>query len=162
MIDAFGETVYRLSLNKQRRRGDPVRLLDYEAVNEQRADMGLTDAEIAQRVGLSVDQARFIRIYLERQNYRIDQHRRLFALGGGRRWRPEKYSDPAQRMSYPEPGLRVKKRLLLIQPRYQGSLLKVCGTKRFSIPGWQGQFHRILMPRCSLLNKTRSATPRLK
>ena len=108
MIDAFGETVYRLSLNKQRRRGDPVRLLDYEAVNEQRADMGLTDAEIAQRVGLSVDQARFIRSYLERQNYRIDQHRRLFALGGGRRWRPEKYNDPAQRMSYPEPGLRVK------------------------------------------------------
>ncbi len=111
MIDAFGETVYRLSLNKQRRRGDPVRLLDYEAVNEQRADMGLTDAEIAQRVGLSVDQARFIRIFLERQNYRIDQHRRLFDLGGGRRWRPEKYNDPAQRMSYPEPGLRVKKAL---------------------------------------------------
>ena len=70
-----------------------------------------TDAEIAQRVGLSVDQARFIRIYLERQNYRIDQHRRLYDLGGWRRWRPEKYNDPAQRMGYPEPGLRVKKAL---------------------------------------------------
>ena len=84
MIDSYGESIYQLSLNRQRRRGDPVRLLDYDAVEEQRADMGLTDTEIAPRVGLSVDQVRFVRVYLERQHYRIDQHRKLFHLGGGR------------------------------------------------------------------------------
>ena len=76
MIDSYGEAIYQLSLNRQRRQGDPVRLLDYDAVEAQRADMGLTDTEIASRVGLSVDQVRFIRVYLERQHYRIDQHRR--------------------------------------------------------------------------------------
>ena len=47
MIDSYGEAIYQLSLNRQRRQGDPVRLLDYDAVEAQRADMGLTDAEIA-------------------------------------------------------------------------------------------------------------------
>ena len=108
MIDAYGEAIYQLSLNRQRRRGDPVRLLDYDAVEAQRADMGLTDTEIASRVGLSVDQVRFVRVYLERQHYRIDQHRKLFHLGGGRRWREDKYEDPADRINYPEAGMRVR------------------------------------------------------
>jgi non-ribosomal peptide synthetase component E (peptide arylation enzyme) len=95
MIEAYGDIVFDLSLNKQRRHGDPVRQLDLKAVEAQRADTGLADVEIAERVGLAVEQVRYIRVVMERRRFRTDQYRKLFALGGGRRWRPERYADPA-------------------------------------------------------------------
>ena len=45
MIEAYGEAIFDLSLNIQRRRGDPVRLLDFDAMEAQRADTGLTDVD---------------------------------------------------------------------------------------------------------------------
>ena len=48
MIDTFGETIFRLSLNKQVRIGDAVRELDFERIEAARADTGLTDEEIAE------------------------------------------------------------------------------------------------------------------
>ena len=95
MIEAYGEAIFDLSLNRQRRRGDPVRLLDLDAMEAQRADTGLTDVEIAERIGLAVEQVRYIRVVMERRRFRTDQYRKLFELGGGKRWWPERYADPA-------------------------------------------------------------------
>ncbi len=95
MIEAYGEAIFDLSLNIQRRRGDPVRLLDLDAMEAQRADTGLADVEIGERIGLAVEQVRYIRVVMERRRFRTDQYRKLFGLGGGKRWRPERYADPA-------------------------------------------------------------------
>ena len=35
MVESFGETIFRLSHNLQRRRGDPIRLKDFDAVERQ-------------------------------------------------------------------------------------------------------------------------------
>ncbi len=94
MIDAYGETIHHLSLNRQHRHGDPVRLLDYAAIAATRTETGLTDAEIAARVGLDEVQVTFIRNLIERRRFRRDQYRKLFALGGGRRYREGRYVDP--------------------------------------------------------------------
>lgn len=87
MIDTYGELVFRLSLNKQRRRGDPIRNLDFAAIEAQRADAGLADSQIAERLGLTVAQARYIRVVMERRRFRRDQYRKLFELGVGKRYR---------------------------------------------------------------------------
>ncbi len=96
MIDAWGQVVFDLSLNKQVRRGDPVRQLDHAAWVAQRDATGLTDDEIAARIGLARPQVTFIRNVLERRVFRTNQYRKLYRLGGGLRWRPDDYVDPEE------------------------------------------------------------------
>lgn len=98
MIEAYGDIIHSLSLNRQRRLGDPVRLLDYDAIERQRADMGLSDRDIAARIGLAPEQITLIRNIGERRRFRANQYRKLFALGGGRRFRESRYRDPATAM----------------------------------------------------------------
>ena len=56
MIDTYGEIIFKLSLNKQSRRGDAVRELNFEEIEKQRETTGLTDDEIATRIGLLPEQ----------------------------------------------------------------------------------------------------------
>ena len=92
MIDTFGELVFELSLNKQRRVGDPIRRMDWAQIEAQREGRGLSDAEIGDKVGLTTDQARYIRVVMERRTFRRDQYRKLFQLGGGKRYRDDDYA----------------------------------------------------------------------
>ena len=89
MIEEYGEKIFKLSLNVQHRTGDPVRQLDFDQIERQQANMGLTDAQIAEQIGLTVEQTRFIRVVIERRRYRNDQYRKLFNLGGGHRYRSD-------------------------------------------------------------------------
>ena len=65
LIDTYGEIVFKLSLNKQTRYGDPVRELNFDAIEEQRAGTGLTDAEIAEKIGLLPEQVSIVRGFVE-------------------------------------------------------------------------------------------------
>jgi hypothetical protein len=96
MIEAYGPIIFDLSLNVQDRRGDPVRLLNFAEIERQRAATGLSDGEIAARLGLAADQVTFIRVLLEQRRFKPDRYYRLFQLGGGRRFRIERgmESDP--------------------------------------------------------------------
>ena len=107
MIDTYGETVFKLSLNKQTRRGDAVRLLDFEAIEAARAETGLTDEEIAERIGLLPEQVSVVRVFTERKHHKIDQHRRIFHLGGGKRWKKEENGDLTLISSVPLKSKRV-------------------------------------------------------
>ena len=102
LIEAFGDIIFRWSLNVQRRRGDPVRLLQMGQVDAQREDAGLTDAQIADRIGLTVEQTRYIRVVMERRRYRRDQYRKLFDLGVSRRYRQERDARAGEREMRPE------------------------------------------------------------
>ena len=108
MIATYGDLVFDLSLNKQVRRGDPVRALDFEAIEAGRAEMGLSDEEIAPRLGLTAEQVRFIRVVIERRRFRTDQYRKLFALGGGRRYREERYRDAAKQQQLGPAAMRLR------------------------------------------------------
>ena len=108
MIDTYGEIIFKLSLNKQTRIGDPVRELDFDEIAQQRAGSGLTDEEIAARIGLLPEQVGVVRVFVERKYYRIDQHRMLFHLGGGKRWKKDRYQDPKERLKIRDDGMALR------------------------------------------------------
>lgn len=108
MVESFGETIFRLSHNHQVRRGDPVRLKDFAAIERQRADLGLSDTEISGRIGLSRDQVTFIRNLVERRKIRRNHYQRLLELGGGRRFRAERFTPHEQRRGYREAAMNLR------------------------------------------------------
>ena len=108
MVESFGETIFRLSHNHQRRRGDPIRLKDFAAIERQRAALGLSDAEISGRIGLSHDQVTFIRNLVERRKIRRNHYQRLLELGGGRRFRAERFTPHEQRRGYSETAMNLR------------------------------------------------------
>ncbi|MDH3234160.1 MAG: AMP-binding protein [Alphaproteobacteria bacterium] len=116
ILEAYGDVIFRLSLNVQTRRGDPVRKLDREAWARQRDDTGLSDVEIAGRVGLALPQVTFIRNVIERRLFRSDQYRKLFRLGGGKRYRAETYADPAETFAV-EPEALLLRQALSFNPK---------------------------------------------
>ena len=89
MMEDFGDLIFELSHNVQRRFGDPVRELDFEAYEENREGAGLSDIEIAARLGLTHQEVTIIRNLAERRRIRTDTYFRLNPLGGGRRYRAE-------------------------------------------------------------------------
>ena len=108
MVESFGETIFGLSHNLQRRRGDPVRLKDFDDVERQRADLGLSDAEISERIGLSRDQVTFIRNLVERRKIRRNHYQRLLELGGGRRFRAERFTPHEERAEYADVAMSLR------------------------------------------------------
>ena len=108
MVESFGETIFRLSHNHQVRRGDPIRLKDFAAIERQRADLGLSDTEISERIGLSRDQVTFIRNLVERRKIRRNHYQRLLELGGGRRFRAERFTPHEQRRGYSEAAMNLR------------------------------------------------------
>lgn len=90
MIERFGDEIFDLGLNLQQRRGDAVRELDWDAIEANREGMGISDEEIAGKLGLSHDQVRYIRIVLEHRRFDTSNYAKLYKLGGGKRYRPDR------------------------------------------------------------------------
>ena len=90
LIAGFGPVIFELSINVQDRSGDPVRLLQFDEIERQRDGAGLTDAQIASRLGLATEQVTFIRVLLEQRRFKPEKYYRLFQLGGGKRFRSER------------------------------------------------------------------------
>jgi len=90
MLATHGEAILKLGLNHQSRTGDAVRLLDYDAIEAQRADTGLTDNEVAEHLGLSEDQVRYIRIVMEHRTFNPRNYDKIYKLGKGKRYRVER------------------------------------------------------------------------
>ena len=90
MIEKHCEAIFQLSHNIQKRTGDPIRLKDFAAWAGQRADLGLSDTEIAQQIGLDAAQVMYIRTVEERRRFHTGHYRRLYKLGGGKRYRLER------------------------------------------------------------------------
>jgi len=108
MLASYGELIFRMSHNLQERTGDPVRLLDFAAIEAQREAMGLTDAQIAERLGLMREQVIFIRNWEESRRFRTGQQAYLIELGGGKRFRPERVVRLEDRPVYSEDAMRLR------------------------------------------------------
>lgn len=95
MIESFGALIFDWSHNLQVRHGDPIRQQDAAAYEANRIGAGLSDSEIAGRIGLSHQQVTVIRNMVERRRIRTDTYYRLNSLGGGRRYRAEAEAEAA-------------------------------------------------------------------
>lgn len=128
MIESFGELVFELSHNVQDRRGDPIRELDFAAIEAQRAALGLCDREIALRLGLTHDQVTYIRNLVERRRIVANNFQRLLDLGGGRRFREERFIPHEARPALSETALAVKSTVRIDPAR----------ARRYVEAGWWG------------------------
>ena len=128
MLATFGETVFRMSHNLQVREGDPVRRLDWTEIERQREAMGLSDGQIAARLGLTREQVMFIRNSEESRRFRTGQTAYLLELGGGRRFRPERTVRLEERFGYSDDALRLRAAF-----RYDPEL-----TRQYVERGWWG------------------------
>jgi non-ribosomal peptide synthetase component E (peptide arylation enzyme) len=108
MIATFGDLVFNLSHNHQARTGDPVRERDWAAVERQREDMGLSDLQIADKLGLTRNQVLFLRTIMERRRFRTGHYARLLELGGGKRFRPERMAPNLDHFRYSEDALALR------------------------------------------------------
>ena len=127
MVAAYGDTVWELSHNVQLRIGDPVRRLDWKEIDRQRPGTGMSDGQIAERIGLTRDQVTHIRLLLEHRRFRREHYHRLLGLGGGRRFRAERFEGPERRRPLSDAAMALRasgkllNRALVILPRlYQG------------------------------------------
>ncbi len=108
MIETFGDTIFRLSHNHQVREGDPYRLKNWDEVDRQRPNMGLSDDQIADKIGLSRHQVLFIRTILERRRFHTGHYPRLLELGGGRRFRAERFTPHLDHFKFSQDALDLR------------------------------------------------------
>ena len=108
MVAAYGETIFALSNNLQTRRGDPVREKDFGAIEAHRHELGMGDAEIAARIGLTAAQVTLIRNLEERRRFRTGHYHVLNALGGGRRYREERFVPFQDHFRFSEEALSLR------------------------------------------------------
>ena len=108
MVAAYGETVFALSNNLQTRRGDPVREKDFAAIEAHRHELGMGDAGIAERIGLTPAQVTLIRNLEERRRFRTGHYHVLNALGGGRRYRAERFVPFQDHFRFSEEALALR------------------------------------------------------
>jgi hypothetical protein len=90
MMEKYSDEIFSLGLNFQSRRGDPVRLRDQSEIEKQREGTGLTDDQIAEKLDLTMEQVRYIRIVLEHKRFDNTNYAKLYKLGSGKRYRVER------------------------------------------------------------------------
>jgi cyclohexanecarboxylate-CoA ligase len=141
MIASYGDLVFRLSNNIQIRRGDPVRLKQFDIVDRERADLGMSDAEIGARLGLSLEQARTIRIIMEHRRFRTGHYQRILGLGAGKRYREERYVSPEQRFAT-SPEAEHLRETVAFTPPHAGRMLERGLWNGDTAAGWLSRFAR--------------------
>jgi cyclohexanecarboxylate-CoA ligase/acyl-CoA synthetase len=139
MIVSYGDLVFRLSNNIQLRRGDPVRLKQFDIIERERANLGMSDAEIGAKIGLSLEQARTIRIIVEHRRFRTDHYQRILGLGAGRRYREERYMSPEQRFAT-SPDAEHLREAVRFAPAHIEQLLKQDIWNGDTVPRWLSRF----------------------
>ena len=108
MVAAFAETIFTLSNNLQTRRGDPIREKDFSAIDAHRHELGMGDEQIAERIGLSRAQVTLIRNLEERRRFRTGHYHLLNALGGGKRFRAERFTPFQDHFRFSEEALSLR------------------------------------------------------
>lgn len=108
MFDTFGEIIFNMSHNHQVREGDPYRLKDWDEVERHRELMGLSDGQIAEKIGLTRNQVMYIRTLMERRRFRTGHYARLLELGGGKRFRAERFTPHLDHFKYSDDALELR------------------------------------------------------
>jgi acyl-CoA synthetase (AMP-forming)/AMP-acid ligase II len=91
MIETWADAIWNMSNNVQIRRGDPIREREFARIEAERADLGMSDGQIAAALGLTRDQVMVIRGLTEARRFRRRNYFELYELGRGRRFNPERH-----------------------------------------------------------------------
>ena len=135
MIQTYGESVFEMSHNIQVRRGDAVRELDWEQIEATRADRGMSDAELARQFGLTQDQVTYIRTIMERRKFKRHNYHRLYDLGGGRRFRSDRFIPHAERFEFRAEAIELRKSLDF-DPRIASKHLRLGNWNGDTVTDW--------------------------
>ena len=135
MIQSYGPTIFELSHNYQVRRGDPVRELKWEEIERQRPGTGMSDIEIARKLGLTHDQVTYIRTIMEHRRFNRHNYHRLYDLGGGKRFRKERFVPHADRFAFRPEALELRK-ALDFDPRLSSKYLRLGHWGGDTVTGW--------------------------
>lgn len=117
MIDSYGDLIFEMSHNKQSRRGDPIRELDFAAIEASRHELGMSDGQIAERIGLSEMQVMYVRTTMERRRFRANHFQRLLDLGGGKRFRDERFTAHEDRFQYHDDAIALREAMTFVPAR---------------------------------------------
>ena len=135
MIQTYGDVVFDLSHNLQIRRGDPVRELDWKEIEKQKDGAGISDIEIARKLGLTHDQTTYIRTIMERRRYNRHNYHRLYDLGGGKRFRTDRFVPHPERFTYRPEAIELRK-ALDFDPRSASKYLKLGHWNGDTVAAW--------------------------
>jgi len=111
MVETWGEAIWTMSNNVQVRRGDPVRLRQFDRVAAERASLGMSDGQIAERIGLTRDQVMAIRGLVETRRFQRRSYFELLALGRGRRFNAERHVALHERPEFGADALALREAL---------------------------------------------------
>jgi cyclohexanecarboxylate-CoA ligase len=135
MIQTYGDTIFDLSHNLQIRRGDPVRELNWEEIEKQKEAAGISDVEIARKLGLTHDQVTYIRTIMERRRFNRHNYHRLYDLGGGKRFRTERFVPHSERFTFRPEAIALRK-ALDFDPRSASKYLKLGHWNGDTVSSW--------------------------
>ena len=135
MIQTYGDAIFDMSHNIQVRRGDPVRELNWDEIEKQRPGTGMSDAELAHRFGLTHDQVTYIRTIMERRRFKRESYHRLYDLGGGKRFRAERFTPHEERFEFSQNAIALRK-ALDFDPRVATQYLQDGSWNGDTVPTW--------------------------
>ena len=108
MIGTYADAIWSMSNNIQVRRGDPIRKLEFDRVAAERADLGMSDAQVAAVLGLTRDQVMVIRVLTEVRRFRRRHYYELYELGRGKRFNPERHVPLEARSGFRQEALALR------------------------------------------------------
>ena len=135
LIETYAETVWKMSNNIQIRRGDPIRRLEFERVAAERADLGMSDAQIAGVLGLTRDQVMAVRVLTEVRRFRRRSYYELYAIGRGKRFNPGRHVPLAARSGFRPEALELRG-ALKFDARQVGRYVAEGWWAADTLPGW--------------------------
>jgi hypothetical protein len=135
MVASYADVIWGMSNNLQLRRGDPIREREFGRVAAERADLGMSDGQIADQLGLTREQVLVIRVLTEVRRFQRRSYYRLHDLGRGRRYNPERYVPPEARGGFSDDALALRD-ALRFDPRQVQRFVADGGWANETMPGW--------------------------
>jgi non-ribosomal peptide synthetase component E (peptide arylation enzyme) len=135
MVASYADVIWGMSNNIQLRRGDPIRERAFERVAAERADLGMSDGQIADKLGLTREQVLVIRVLTEVRRFQRRSYYRLHDLGRGRRYNPERYVPPEARGGFSDDALALRGALRFDAQQVQ-RFVAAGWWANDTLPGW--------------------------
>jgi non-ribosomal peptide synthetase component E (peptide arylation enzyme) len=135
LIETYADAVWKMSNNLQIRRGDPIRKLELDRVAAERADLGMSDAQIAGVLGLTRDQVMVIRVLTEARRFRRRSYYNLYELGRGKRFNPERHVPLEARSGFRQDALALRN-ALRFDAQQVGRFVAERWWAADTLPGW--------------------------
>jgi len=149
MIRTWADVIWAMSNNVQLRRGDPIRERRFDEVEARRAELGMSDAQIAAAIGLTSSQVMAIRGLTEARRFQRRSYFELYELGRGKRFNPERHVPLETRSGFSADAL-VLRDALKFDPQQVSRFIAEGGWSGDTLPGWLAKRAAAMPPRAAI------------